>query len=297
MSQWILFTLAAVVFQTGRFMLQKHLSGTGLSPSGATFARFLWSAPLVWAALLASGLADPQIWSALPPAFWAQSVLGGITQILATICVVALFRSRNFAVGVTLKKTEVLITAFVGVVALGEFVSLPALLAMLCGLVGVLLMTEVPGGKGLARFANRAAALGLASGVFFAVSGVTYRGASLLVTGEALTRALVTLGAVVTSQLLLMAVWLAWRESGEITRVLRGWRVTSLVGLTSVFGSYCWFVAFTLQNAAYVYTIGQFEVVLSLLASVLFFHEKVSWRELLGICAVTASVLALILFG
>ncbi|KAA2316330.1 DMT family transporter [Pseudooceanicola sediminis] len=292
MNIWIGFTLAAVVLQTARFMLQKHLSGAGLSPAGATFARFLWAAPVVWAALLISGLD----WPDLTLRFWGLAILGGVTQILATVCVVALFRSRNFAVGITLKKTEVLLTAFIGFLILGETVSLAALLAICVGLFGVLALTDtpVPGGRGLSRFANRAAGLGLTSGLFFALSGVTYRGASLEVPGGPEVRALITLVAVVTSQLLLMGAWLAWREKGEITRVITGWRVTSLVGLTSVAGSFCWFSAFTLQNAAYVYAVGQSEVVLSLLASVLFFRETLSRREGLGIALISISVLALI---
>ncbi len=292
MNIWIAFTLAAVVLQTVRFMLQKHLAGASLSPAGATFARFLWAAPVVWAVLLISGLD----WPALSARFWVLAIVGGITQILATVCVVALFRARNFAVGVTLKKTEVLLTAFIGFLILGETVSLPALLAICLGLFGVLALTDtpVPGGRGLSRFTNRAAGLGLTSGLFFALSGVTYRGASLEVPGGAEVRALITLVVVVTSQLLLMSVWLVWREKGEISRVISGWRVTSLVGLTSVAGSYCWFSAFTLQNAAYVYAVGQTEVILSLLASVLFFREKLSSREGIGIALISASVLALI---
>ncbi len=38
---------------------------------------------------------------------------GGIAQMLATACVVALFGRRNFAVGVTLCKTEVILTALI----------------------------------------------------------------------------------------------------------------------------------------------------------------------------------------
>lgn len=57
MQSWILFTLVAVVFQTLRFMLQKHLASAALSPSGATFARFLWSAPVVWGVWLEIGRA------------------------------------------------------------------------------------------------------------------------------------------------------------------------------------------------------------------------------------------------
>ena len=55
----------------------------------------------------------------------------------------------------------------------------------------------------------------------------------------------------------------------------------------------CWFWAFTLQNAAYVKALGQVELLLSLLASVLFFKEKVSRREILGMSLLVLSILAL----
>ena len=43
---WILVTLAAAVFQTVRFMLQKFLATATLSAAGATFSRFLYSWPV-----------------------------------------------------------------------------------------------------------------------------------------------------------------------------------------------------------------------------------------------------------
>jgi drug/metabolite transporter (DMT)-like permease len=108
-------------------------------------------------------------------------------------------------------------------------------------------------------------------------------------------RAGITLSAVVTLQTLFMLVWLAWRVKGEITRVWRARRVAVWVGLTSMGGSFCWFWAFTLQNAAYVKALGQIELVLSLLASVLFFKEKISAREIIGMGLLGLSILALVL--
>ncbi|WP_163849371.1 DMT family transporter [Pseudooceanicola aestuarii] len=292
MPAWIAFTLAAVVFQTARFMLQKTLARAALSAAGATFARFVFSAPLVWVALWALAPGLPQ----LGPEFWIYAMAGGAAQILATVLVVLLFKSRNFAVGVTLKKTEVLMAVLVGLLVLGEGVSPSALTAILLGLGGVLLLADPPqlnnGWRGWTR--NRAAVYGIGSGVLFAISGVTYRGASLLVTGEGWYRALVTLTAVVTVQMITMILWLALREPGQITRVFRAWRIAGWVGLASLAGSFCWFSAFTLQNAAYVNAVGQAEVVLSLLAGALFFRERITRREGTGIALITVSVLVLI---
>ena len=127
MSLWIPVTLAAASFQTVRFMLQKSLSTVKLSAAGATFARFAYSAPLAVLALVLVLTTSDFTLPALSPRFWMFVVIGGTTQILATICVVALFKQRNFAVGITFKKTEVIQTAIVGLLLLGEGVSTGAL--------------------------------------------------------------------------------------------------------------------------------------------------------------------------
>ena len=295
---WIIVTLLAAAFQTVRFMLQKVLATATLSPAGATFSRFIYSAPFI-AALLALYMTLTQAsLPALDARFWGFGLLGGTTQILATVCVVALFKARNFAVGITFKKTEVIQTVLVGVLLLGELVSWGGFAAIALGLVGLLLLS---GGKGASGFhlsdlRNRAAGLGIASGILFAFSAVSYRGATLsLATDDPLLRAGVTLMAVVLMQTLIMAVWLYFRESGEMARVWRARRVALWIGLTSMGGSLCWFIAFTLQNAAYVKALGQIELILSVLASTLFFREKITAREACGIAVLVASILLLIL--
>lgn len=295
---WVFISIAAAAFQTLRFMLQKHLSLGVLSAGGATFARFAYSAPVV-AVLAVShvgwrGAGMPE----LGAGFWAYALVGGLSQILATWCVVLLFGMRNFAVGITFKKTEVVMTALVGLLVLGDRVSAGGLGAIMLGLVGVLVLSDTPGGAGgwLGRVANRAAGLGLLSGVFFAVSAVMYRGATLAVASDdVLMRALVTLAAVTLSQAVAMALWLGWREPGELGRVAGAWRTAVWIGLSGMAGSLCWFTAFTLQNAAYVFAVGQVEVVFSILASVLFFRERITGREAWGIGLISGSVLALVL--
>lgn len=291
MESWIFFSLAATLFQTIRFMLQKVLATGGLSAGGATFARFLYSGPIVWLIVLL--VPD---WPAIAPGFWPYAVVGGVTQILATVCVVLLFQTRNFAVGITLKKTEVLLTVLVGIVILGEGVSWPGFAAMVLGVLGVLLLSDPPKVQGSWRslLLNRAVGLGLTSGIFFAISAVTYRGASLQVEAEPAIRSLFTLAWVLIVQVSALGAWLLIREPGEVTRVARAWRRAAWIGVTSLAGSYCWFTAFTLENAGYVFAVGQVEVILSLMASVLFFHEKISRKEVFGIGLITLSVVVLI---
>lgn len=300
MELWIPVTLAAATAQALRFMLQKHLRSMQLSTAGATFARFIYSAPLVMVIAViyarSSGQGAPQ----MPAAFWPYALAGGASQILATMCVVALFSHRNFAVGITFKKTEVLLSALIGFVILGDVITGWAICAMLVGLVGVLLLSDPPNAMGAwhQRIFNRATALGLGAGLLFGVSGNGYRGASLsLETGDVFYRAIVTLAIVTALQTVTMAIWLVWRERGEITRVMRAWRVAGLVGLTSMVGSICWFIAYTLQTAAYVNALGQVELLLSLAIGSLIFGEKISRREWQGIVFLGISILLLVLLA
>ena len=199
--------------------------------------------------------------------------------------------------GITFKKTEVIQTALAGFLILGEGVSMAAVFAIVIGLLGVLVLSDMPAVSGgvLRRMLNRATGLGLLSGAFFAVSAVCYRGASLEVgSADPLLRAGVALSFVVLFQVALLGLYLRLRERGEIMRTLAAWRVAGWVGMTSMAGSLSWFTAFTLMNAAYVNALGQVELIFALLASTLFFKEKITAREVFGIALISLSVLVLI---
>jgi drug/metabolite transporter (DMT)-like permease len=116
-----------------------------------------------------------------------------------------------------------------------------------------------------------------------------------LADGDVFYRAIFTLACVTAFQTIAMAGWLVWRERGEITKVLRVWRVAGLVGLTSMAGSICWFTAFTMQNAAYVNAVGQIELLFSLIIGAFVFGEKVTAREWQGLLLLTGSIVMLVL--
>ena len=152
MPLWILATLAAALVQTGRFALQKHLKSAGLTTAGATFARFVFAAPLALALAAALLAADGQGLPALSGRFWLAALGGGLGQILATTATVALFARRNFAAGIAFTKTETVLVALFSAVFLGEAVSGAGFAAILVGLAGVLLLSlpkaELPGKQG-----------------------------------------------------------------------------------------------------------------------------------------------------
>ena len=67
---WLLATLAAALVQTGRFALQKRLKSSGLSAGGATFARFIFAAPLAVGLAAVLVTARGEAMAAPPARFW-----------------------------------------------------------------------------------------------------------------------------------------------------------------------------------------------------------------------------------
>ena len=291
MDLWIIATLTAAAVQTLRFMLQKQLKQAGLSTAGATFARFVFAVPLATLAALAL---TGGVWPGPGPAFWVWAAAGGLGQILATAATVALFSLRNFAVGIAFTKTETVQVALFSALILAEPVPPAGWAAILVGFLGVVMLSR--GGAAVARFDPRATLLGILAGGLFGLSAIGYRAATLeLGDLPAVTRAAVTLACVTALQTAAMALWLRRREPGQIGKVLAAWRRTLPVGVTGVAGSYGWFLAFSLQNAAVVRAVGQVEIVFTLLVSAAVFRERLRLREAVGIALVVGSLVGLVL--
>jgi len=112
------------------------------------------------------------------------------------------------------------------------------------------------------------ALIGIASGSFFGFSAVSYRAASLsLDSGEFFIRAALTLAFATVFQTIVMSIYMRIREPGQITKVLKTWRISGLVGLVGLLGSIGWVTAMTLENAAYVRALGQVELIFTFVAS------------------------------
>ncbi|WPE18927.1 EamA family transporter [Shinella zoogloeoides] len=298
MELWIPITIAAAFLQNLRSALQKHLQGS-LGTRGASFVRFGYGFPLaifyVLVLRLAVGLPFPALnWTF---AFWA--VIGGLAQIFATMLLVYLFSLRNFAVGTAYSKTEPVQAAIFGFVLLGERITFGAVVAIIVGVVGVMLISLARAPLSwrniLAALTSRTALIGIASGAVFGISAVAYRSASLSLQGPGpIMDAAVTLACVTTFQTAFMLVWMGWKDKREIVDVLKSWRSSSLVGIAGVLGSACWFTAMSLQQVAYVRALGQIELVFTFMASWFLFHERVNRTEAAGCLLIVCGIFGLL---
>ncbi len=296
MPLWIPITIAAAFLQNLRSLLQKRLTGR-LSTGGATFSRFVFAFPLALAyALVVSSITG---WVPGTPtfAFAGFLVTGALAQISATYLLLASFAHGPFAIGTAYSKTEALQAAIVAALVLGELLSLWGVAAVLVGIAGVALMAFKRREDGLAalNLTDKAVLLGIGAGAAFAVSSVSYRGASLSL-GDAspFVRAGWTLAAATLFQTVVMGLWLRLREPGQVSKTLGLWRESGLVALAGVAGSIGWFTALTLQTAALVKALAQVELIFSTLTSWFYFKEPVSMREAMGIALIALSVVMIV---
>jgi len=294
---WIPLTLAAAFLQNLRSLLQKRLTGV-LSVNGAAYVRFCYALPFAWLYLaLAAGASGAPGAVAVPApnaAFWWYCAAGSLGQVLASACLLSAFTLRSFAVSTALSKTETVQTAVIGFVVLGDALAARAGLGIAVSFAGVLLLI---GGVSLrdALAKPRGLVLGLLAGSGLAAAAVGYRGAALaLPDGSAMLRAALTLAVALTLQSLVMGIFLAWREPGELRRVARAWWPGLQVGLCGAAASVGWFTAMTLEASALVRALGQVELLFALLTSAFVFRERVRPREIAGALTLVAGIYLLV---
>ncbi|HEY9537148.1 MAG TPA: EamA family transporter [Kiloniellaceae bacterium] len=298
---WIPITVFAAFMQNLRSALQKHLKGR-LSTGGASYVRFFYACPFaliyLWAVHGVGGYPLP----AANALFLLYCLLGGISQITFTFLLVYLFSFRNFAVGTTYSKTEIIQVALLGLILLGDTISAAGVFAIALGMVGILALSVAHQSvtwKALATgLFERTTMIGLLCGAFLGASVVFFRGAALaLGDGEVIMRAAFALAVSLVMQTVIMGAYLLLREPGQMTAILRHWKPSLAVGVAGFLASVGWFTAFTLQNAAYVRAVGQIELIFTFIASVIWFKERTTTLELLGVALILGAILLLILAG
>ncbi|MEX0962882.1 MAG: DMT family transporter [Pseudohongiellaceae bacterium] len=292
MEIWILFTLLAVVMQSMRTAAQKYIARS-ITASAATLVRYLFGLPfaLAYYYLMRSLYQDEVIVG--NAVFYRAALLASLAQILATVFLIKALTLRNFAVATALAKTEALLTAIIGAVFFSALLSPAAYLAIVIGVVGVLVASNW---KISLRdlLENESIKFGIGAGLGFALASLWIREASLSLELPLLLSASIVLLFMVVVQTVICLLYTLLRERNQIALILLRWRSCLFIGFSSLAGSIGWFTAMSLQEAAVVKTLGQAEFIVTLLITYLYFGERISLREYVGIMLVALSVILLL---
>ncbi|MBF5003234.1 DMT family transporter [Diaphorobacter caeni] len=298
---WVPVVLFAALAQTVRNSAQRSLTQE-LGTLSATLVRFLYGLPFaaVWLALL-------YLWPEKTPsiphmsgAYFAWIGLGAFFQVAATAALLLAMKERNFAVAITLSKTEVLQVALFGAVFLHELPTPWALFAMVLATLGVFLLSLPPRGQlfSLSAWFSKSALYGMACGACFAIASIGFRGAAIELHAETpwlsgawgvlFAQAMQTLG---------LGLWVQFRTERGLAPLFRAWKLSMVAGSMGAAASLAWFTAYAMQSAASVRTLGMVEVVFSYIVSRKVFSESFSRPEKIGISLVLVGLVLICAFG
>lgn len=287
---WLGFAVFAAFMQAWRNAFQKQLS-RDVAVLGVTLARFIWAWPLAFVYLghFYWGENSAHL-PVFPPLFFFFVAAAAGVQIMATALMVKLFRLRNYAIGVALARSEAVLAAILGVIFFNSSLGWLGWLGVLTGGVAVLLLS----GGGIRYLSGKALALGLGSGLCFALTSLWIREAALALALPPLPAAAWVLCAVISLQALALFGWLYWRDRSALRKLFARKRLMVATSFASFLGSLGWFSAMSLQDVAIVKTVGQIEVLFMLAISSLIFKEKLSRQDGLGLALVVLAAVLVI---
>jgi len=188
--------------------------------------------------------------------------------------------------------------AVLGLLILGDPVSTGTSVAIAVSLIGVLALsvaqTKLTFHNLITSLYGKTTRLGLACGAALGTSAVLYRRATLSLGGSFIIQAAMSLAVSLSIQMVLMGLYLAVREPGQLRLVLVHCRPALMVGMAAALASIFWRSACTLQNATYVRALGQIELVFATPISIIVFREKIKTMELAGIMFIVSGILILL---
>ncbi|AMN12685.1 multidrug transporter [Alteromonas macleodii] len=276
---WILFTLGAIVMQTVRNALQSKLSGA-VNTSGVTLSRFILAPPiaLVYLLILYSSSASqvPEFSGSFITVIFCASLL----QIAATSLMVILFKQKNFAIGAGLAKSEALVAGVVGMLFFGSYLTPLGWAGILIGAIAVFVLSS---GNRLHGISVKTMVIGLACGTCFALTSLLVREASHMLNVQHTVAAAWVLLWVLCVQTISLSGYIALTKPFVFRQLTNAKKQVLAISTVSCLGSICWFTAMALQHVALVKTLGQLEVLLTLVLSHYWLKNTVTKREIAGL--------------
>ena len=282
----------AAFMQAWRNAFQKQLSTT-VDVYGVTLARFIFALPLALLYISCLYHFQPVTDSVhFNLRFAIYVLIAALSQIAATALMVQLFKQKNYAIGVGLAKSEAVLAAIIAVVFLSDHLSLLGWFGVAVGGFAVFLMSK---GRDFSDFSVPTLCIGIGSGLCFAITSLLVREASLELDNlPFIHRAAWVLLMVIGTQCFLLLMYLGIFRRATLWAMWQRIGLTFRVSLCSFLASLGWFSAMSIQSVPIVKTLGQVEIIFSMLISAYFFKEKLARAEHLGIVLVVIAAFLVI---
>ncbi len=294
---WIFLTISAIIFQIIRNLEQKKLH-QNLDVFTTSWSRFMLPFPF-------SIIVVASTFNYYDYEFFHYILINALFQILGNIFLIKTIQTRNFSVGVAFSKTEIIQALILGFLLYNLHFNFNEILAIFLAFIGIILLAKLDF-KNFKDFTkslkNIASLYGILCGFCFGITSYNIQFASnyLIKDGfNSIKASTLVLLYTIFFQNIFFIILKSYQKRlfSDVKKLflVENYRRFLITSISSFIGSICWYGAYAIGNVMHVKTVGQLEIIASMLVSKFYLKEKNSIKENLGIIFIIIAILLIIL--
>lgn len=294
---WALLTISAIIFQIIRNLEQKKLH-QNLDVFTTSWSRFILPFPFAIIAVAST-------FNYYDYEFFHYILINALFQILGNIFLIKTIQTKNFSVGIAFSKTEIIQALILGFLLYNLHFNFNEILAIFLAFIGIILLAKIDF-KNLKDFTkslkNIASLYGILCGFCFGITSYNIQFASNYLISDgfnSIKASTLVLLYTIFFQNIFFIILKSFQKRlfSDVKKLflVENYRRFLLTSLSSFIGSICWYGAYAIGNVMHVKTVGQLEIIASMLVSKFYLKEKNSIKENLGIIFIIIAILLIIL--
>ena len=295
---WIFLTILAIFFQIIRNLEQKKLH-KDLDVFTTSWSRFILPFPFAIIAVIST-------FQSYNFEFFHYILINALFQILGNIFLIKTIQTKNFSVGIAFSKTEIIQALILGFLLYNFRFNFKEILAIFLAFIGIILLAKLDF-KNFKDFTkslkNIASLYGVLCGFCFGITSYNIQFASNYLVSDgfsSIKASTLVLLYTIFFQNIFFIILKSFQKRlfSDVKKLflIDNYRKFLITSLSSFIGSICWYGAYSIGNVIHVKTVGQLEIIASMLVSKFHFKEKNTIKENLGIIFIIISILLIILF-
>jgi len=295
---WALLTISAIFFQIIRNLEQKKLH-KDLDVFTTSWSRFMLPFPFAIILVVST-------FKYYDYAFFHYISINALFQILGNIFLIKTIQTKNFGVGVAFSKTEIIQALILGFLLYNFRFNFIEISAIFLAFIGIILLAKIDF-KNFKDFTkslkNIATLYGILCGFCFGITSYNIQFASnyLIRDGfNSIKASTVVLLYTIFFQNIFFIILKSCQKKlfSDVKKLflIENYRRFLVTSLSSFVGSICWYGAYAIGNVIHVKTVGQLEIIASMIVSKFYLKEKNSIKENLGIILIISAILLIVLF-
>jgi len=295
---WALLTISAIFFQIIRNLEQKKLH-KDLDVFTTSWSRFILPFPFAIIAVIST-------FQSYNFEFFHYILINALFQILGNIFLIKTIQTKNFGVGIAFSKTEIIQALILGFLLYNFRFNFNEILAIFIAFIGIILLAKIDF-KNFKDFTkslkNIASLYGILCGFCFGITSYNIQFASNYLISDgfnSIKASTLVLLYTIFFQNIFFIIFKSFQKRlfSDVKKLflIDNYRKFLLTSLSSFVGSICWYGAYSIGNVIHVKTVGQLEIIASMLVAKFHFKEKNSIKENLGIIFIIIAILLIILF-